>query len=248
SHLWGMGRLDEAYAWQQRGLELAPETLAASNSLIGILVDLGQLRRAEAEIDRVPPGHPLHGMLSGLAALIQGDYGGAQRRFAAALTDDSPMPPRALHMLASDAALLAGDLEAARRFALAADPLLAADAGNVVDRQTLHNAIKLAYIDLRQGRRREALALLQDGLEVIRESPRLGTYGYGIRDVQIYTLLGRKEDALQAFRDALDAGFRGSIFFDEWPLALDPYLEPLREEPRFVAMTEELDRYIDVMR
>lgn len=248
SHLWGMGRLDEAYAWQQRGLELAPETLAASNSLIGILVDLGQLRRAEAEIDRVPPGHPLHGMLSGLAALIQGDYGGAQRRFAAALTDDSPMPPRALHMLASDAALLAGDLDAARRHALAADPLLAADAGNVVDRETLRNAVKLAYIDQRQGREPEASKLLRDALELVRHLPRLGTYGYGIRDVQIYTLLGRREDALQALRHALDDGFRGSVFFDGWPLELDPYLEPLRHEPRFTAMLEELEGDIAVMR
>jgi hypothetical protein len=85
-------------------------------------------------------------------------------------------------------------------------------------------------------------------LAVVRDLPRLGTYGHGIRDVQIYALLGRKEDALGAFREALDEGFRGSLMFDGWPLYADPYLDNLRGDPRFASMIDELDGYLAIMR
>jgi hypothetical protein len=89
---------------------------------------------------------------------------------------------------------------------------------------------------------------LTETLDVIRDLPRLGTHGYGIRDVQIYALLGRREDAIAAFRDALDAGYRGSVLFDGWPLAIDPYLDSIRDEPRFAEMLDELEGYLAVMR
>jgi hypothetical protein len=83
---------------------------------------------------------------------------------------------------------------------------------------------------------------------VLRGLPRLGTFGFGIRDVQIYALLGRKEEALAAFRDAIDAGYRGSLLFDGWPLFADPYIESIRDDPRFIAMLDELDGYLALMR
>jgi hypothetical protein len=89
---------------------------------------------------------------------------------------------------------------------------------------------------------------LNAALLAVRDLPRVGTFGFGIRDVQIYALLGRSEDALAAFRDAIDQGYRGSIIFDGWPLEIDPYLDSIRQDPRFLLMTDELERYIDVMR
>jgi tetratricopeptide (TPR) repeat protein len=117
-----------------------------------------------------------------------------------------------------------------------------------VDRSATRHAVKLAYIYQREGRSGEASRLLSEALDVIRDLPRLGTHGFGIRDVQIYALLGRREDAIAAFRDALDAGYRGSVLFDGWPLAIDPYLDGIRDDPRFVQMVDELDDYLVVMR
>jgi hypothetical protein len=138
------------------------------------------------------------------------------------------------------------DLERARLYALRTDPLLAGDSTNRINRQTVRNAVKLAYIEQRRGQERAANEM--QALAVVRDLPRLGTYGHGIRDVQIYALLGRKEDALGAFREALDEGFRGSLMFDGWPLYADPYLDNLRGDPRFASMIDELDGYLAIMR
>jgi hypothetical protein len=89
--------------------------------------------------------------------------------------------------------------------------------------------------------------LLNAVLVAIRDWPRVGTFGYGVRDVQIYSLLGRKEDALAAFREAIDQGYRSSLIFDGWPLAIDPYLDNVRSDPRFEQMHDELDGYIETM-
>lgn len=66
--------------------------------------------------------------------------------------------------------------------------------------------------------------------------------------VQIYALLGRREDAIAAFREAIDAGYRGSVLFDGWPLVVDPYLDNVRDDPRFDEMVQELDNDLEVMR
>ena len=73
-------------------------------------------------------------------------------------------------------------------------------------------------------------------------------FGQGIRDVQIFSLLGRTEDAFSALREAIDLGFRTSILFDTWLLEFDPYLTGIRDDPRFAAMLGELDELNAVMR
>jgi hypothetical protein len=71
--------------------------------------------------------------------------------------------------------------------------------------------------------------------------------GHGIRDVQILSLQGKTPAALAAFRDAIDEGFRGTMASNGWPLALDPYLGSLRDQPAFQAMVKELDDRLAVM-
>ncbi|HEX7063309.1 MAG TPA: hypothetical protein VF200_15155 [Woeseiaceae bacterium] len=247
NHLWGMGRLVEAFAWDRKAAELAPGALDSPLRGFAIMLDLGDVERAEALLDAVPREHPLAAMTQAFRAMVEGDYREAMTLFAG-YADRGIGPAKGFYTAASDAAILAGDLDQARKYVLLAHPSLAGDAAGAVDRQTLDSAVKLAWIALREGRRQEAASLLETSLALVRRLPRLGTFGYGIRDVQIYALLGRKEDALQAFRAALDEGFRGSIFFDNWPLALDPYIASLRDEPRFVAMVAELDRDLAEMR
>lgn len=56
THLWGMGRLDEAYAWYATALELSSDMLDGGAIGVGILVDLHELGKADAWLDAVQIG------------------------------------------------------------------------------------------------------------------------------------------------------------------------------------------------
>ncbi len=245
--LWGLGRFDEAFAWHARFAELAEDPSSGANIDLGVMIEFGEFERAEATLGKYPESHMFYPAVDGFRALLDGKYLEASQYFTG-LIESETIPGKFLYDLVSDSALLAGDLDVARKYILLSAPLLGGDTTNRVNLTTSRNAVKLAYIDQQQGRHASAADMLNRTLEVISESPRLGTYGYGIRDVQIYVLLGRREEALAAFRDAIDEGFRGSLMFDGWPLFSDPYLESIRDDPRFVVMKDELDGYLAVMR
>ena len=247
THLWGLGRLDESYAWYARALELGAGSGLGSSIDVGILVDFGEFERAKERLDRVSESQAFYPFAQSVKDLIEGDYAAAAEGFSR-IIEGKLLPAKYVYDAASNSALLAGDLETAKKYALAANPTLGGDTAARVDRASAMNAVKLAYIYQREGRERQAVRLLTETLDVIRELPRLGSHGFGIRDVQAYALLGRREDAITAFREALDAGYRGSIVFDGWPIAIDPYLENVRGDPRFVEMLDELDGYLMVMR
>ncbi len=245
--LWGLGRLDEAYAWHDKAVQISDDPTVGGNMNIGILVELGEFDQARAVLDSLPETHPFYELADGFRMLLAGRYADAQQLFVAAI-EKGDIPTRFVSPLAADTALLAGDLVTARKYTLQSSPILGSDSRITVDRNTARDAVKLAYIEQREGHDAKALELLNAALVAVRDLPRVGTFGFGIRDVQIYALLGRTEDALAAFRDAIDQGYRGSIIFDGWPLEIDPYLDSIRQDPRFVLMTDELARYIDVMR
>jgi len=102
-----------------------------------------------------------------------------------------------------------------------------------IDQRNDRNVIKYAYLLQQSGENKRAKALLEKVLPVIQSHPRIGGEGEGIRDVQILSLLGRKEEALNAFREAVNEGFRGSVTFDTWRLQDDPYLDSIRNSSEF---------------
>lgn len=246
-HLWGLGRLDEAYAWYAKAMDLGAEAGLAGNIDMGILIDFGEFERAGQLLDRFPRSHSFYPIAAGFRALIDGAYSEATEHFVEVI-ESNQLPAKFAYGAASNAALLAGDFESAKKYALAEDPVLSGDTSGKVERSATRNAVKLAFILQHEGRSEQASRLLMETLDVIRDVPRLGTFGFGIRDVQIYALLGRRGDAIAAFREALDAGYRGSVLFDNWPLALDPYLDSIRGDPRFVAMLDELQGYLEALR
>jgi len=78
--------------------------------------------------------------------------------------------------------------------------------------------------------------------------PRIGVAGYGIADVHILAIQGRKEAALEALRAAIDEGFVSLMAYEYWTLDQDVLVNSLRDDPRFEAMSIELHEIIDRMR
>jgi hypothetical protein len=99
-------------------------------------------------------------------------------------------------------------------------------------------AIDLALVSSKAGDQGHADLLLNRSLGHIQTLPRLGSTGYGIADVDIYTLQGDKQKALSALRQAIDEGWRGFWWYD---LKYDPALESLHDEPEFQAMVAEIE-------
>jgi hypothetical protein len=117
-----------------------------------------------------------------------------------------------------------------------------------VNRFTVRDIVKLAYLDMQAGDTERGAALLRLALPVVQELPRLGIFGQGVRDAQIYALLGRSEDAFSALRAAIGDGYRTSVLADNWLLQDDPFFTSIRDDPRFVAIVDELDSLNAVMR
>ena len=246
AHLFGLGRLDEAYAWSLAAQELSTDPALASNIGVGIFLQFGEIDKARALIMDLPDSHPLAGLADGIQLLIDEHYAGALESFTQALESVDDGTPFILY-IPTDVAVLAGDLGKAREYVVRQTPMLESDTDLQIDRYTVRQIVKLAYIHQREGRLTAGNEMLNATLPVVQSLPRLGMFGQGIRDVQILALLGRKEDALQALRAAVTAGFRCSISSNSWLLENDPFLDSIRGDSRFAAIVSELELLNGVM-
>jgi len=241
-----MGRLDEAVAWQMLTLEKSPEAEQMGNLMVGIFVEFGDLDRAMAMLELLPEEHPLSSLTPGFRLMLQGDFGAASVAMVEVMESDQQLPGF-VHGVASDVALLAGDLVNARKYMLIENPVLQLDSEIEINRFTARDVVKLAYIDRMEGDNERSTELLNAALPVVQSLPRLGIFGQGVRDAQIYALLGQGEDAFAALDAAIVAGYRSSVITDQWTLQYDPYFESIREDERFVAILDRLDTLNGVM-
>ncbi len=246
-HLLGMGRLDEAMAWSRAAQSLSTDPGLAGNIDLGIYLQFGEFEKASAGLRALPADHPIAPFIEGFERLFDGDYPAALELFSNSIDSADQQQQRIGLGPATDTAILAGDLSKARQYTLMREPLLNTDGPLPIDRLTVRNIVKLAYIERMNGDLDRAGQLLNESLAVVRGMPRLGMFGHGILDVQIYALLNRREDAFLALNEAVDAGFRSSIFFDNWFLDSDPYLEQMRSDPRFAEILRKLNDLNEVM-
>ena len=245
-HLFGMGRLDEAYAWNLAARDLSTDPAQGGNIGVGIFVQFGDVDKARKLIADLPDKHPLAALSGGLQLLLDGDYDGALAFFRRNIDKSEAAPPFLLD-IASDIALIVGDLENARDYVLRQTPILESDSKLQIDRFTVGQIVKLAFIYQRTGNVIRGNELLNATLPVVQALPRFGMFGQGIRDVQILALLGRKEDALNALRAAVTAGHRSSIPFNNWLLENDPFLDSIRDDSRYADIVSELELLNGVM-
>jgi len=241
-HLQGLGRMDEAVAWGMRSLELSADPLAGA-PLVGAYIEFGDYQKVLDLFADVTPGHPMYEMGLGMEKAFQGDFAGAADTVEQAI--DGVENPRQFQLgQIAGLSMMAGDFERARKYAELRHPEFAADADPDVKWYDVGSLIQYAFILQNQGEYQRANNLLVIAQDSIQTIPRVGLYGHGIRDVQIFALQGRTVEALGAFRDAIDEGFRGTVISSGWPLSLDPYLDSLRGQPGFEAMVGQLEEAI----
>jgi TolB-like protein/tetratricopeptide (TPR) repeat protein len=241
-----MGRLDEAMAWFQLTMEKSTSSEQIGNLGVGLYAQFGDYERARNMLETQSPDHPLAAMREPFLRLLDQDFAGASALMADILDSENDLPVF-MYGIASDVALLAGDLEAARQYMYVANPVMRLDTEIESNRFTIRDIVKLAYIEKIEGNVARSTELLNSALPVVQSLPRLGVFGQGIRDAQIYAILGQKEDAFSALRAAIDEGFRTSVISDQWTLPFDPYLAVLRDDPRFEELLLELQELNDDM-
>ncbi|MGI9223730.1 MAG: tetratricopeptide repeat protein [Woeseiaceae bacterium] len=243
-HLHGLGRLDEAVAWGMRSRELSTDPLGGAQIAFPY-IEFGEFDKVLGAFSGVTPGHPMYAYGLGMEKALQLDFIGAAETTENAMDAENPRQ-FVLNMIAGFS-MLGGDFEKAHKYAELANPEFAADADPVVKANNVANLVRYAFILQNLGEGQRADKLLDAALTVVRTLPRMGLTGHGIRDVQILALQRRNFEALAAFREAIDDGFRGTVISNGWPLSIDPYLDSIRGEPEFQAMVRELEDAIDAM-
>ena len=240
-HLSGLGRLDEAIAWQRIGNDRSADADELGNMGFGIYAEFGDIEKSRELVEDLPADNPMAVLGRGYLLLLDADYAAASDYFEN-LVDSDDAALGFSRRFASDAALLAGRYDEARAHIYAQNPVLQLDTDLEFDRFTVRDIVKLAYIDQQQGDTRRSQSLLTAALPVVQSLPRLGIFGQGVRDAQIYALLGQLDNAIAALNEAVDAGYRSSLPSDQWTLRMDPYFKVLREDGRFVAILDRLDQ------
>jgi TolB-like protein/Tfp pilus assembly protein PilF len=150
-----------------------------------------------------------------------------------------PSEPIAL-LLLGNADVEAGHPESARARYAKAWPDLVGSAPPKVDESNWRVAIDLARILQRTGETERATLLLDRSEPIMRATPRMGAFGYGISDVQIHALRGDMTKALAALREAEKAGWRGPFW--RYYRDFDPNLASIRNEPEFKAVFADIER------
>jgi TolB-like protein/Tfp pilus assembly protein PilF len=152
----------------------------------------------------------------------------------------NPSPWSSGLALARDADLAAGDGQAARERYEKAFPELLGATPPTIDGQNYRAAVALAIVLQKTGERDRADQLLDRSEQFIRTLSRLGEFGYGITDVQIFALRGEKREALAALRAAETARWRGPSW--RYYRDFDPALASIRGEPEFKGVFADIER------
>ncbi len=245
-HLERLGRLDESIAWNLKLQGMSSDPIAGA-SIVSIYQAFGDTDKVRDFLTALPQDHPLYPVGAGYLQFLDGDYAAALATLES-IADETASQINFIYPMMVRTAVLLDDYDRAYYLLLEGSPAMAADAVTDVDRFNLDAAIMLAYIEQKRNRPARAAKLLELALPVTRDLPRVGISGHGIKDVEILALMGRTAAALDALRDAIDAGFVSLQCFDFWGLDRNPLVDSLRGDPRYQSMRAELGQKLDHLR
>jgi TolB-like protein/Tfp pilus assembly protein PilF len=242
-HYWGAaGQLDEAVRWLRKSVSVDPGNPVPIARLGWLFLDLGDLDRAEYWSERsieLAPESFSPNLAMQLFHLYRGDLSAAleygRRAFEA--TSAWTVLYRSFEPVRIHEMRAGRYLEARAVFEKIAPELLNEDLPKIGS-VNYRAAIDLALILSKLGEQERADWLLESSRQYLQQIPRLGNWGYGVADVQIYALQGDKQKALSTLQRAIDAGWRQSWWYY---LKFDPTLESLHDEPEYQAIVAEIE-------
>ena len=220
--------------WYREAIARDPGYLVAQCSLALAYLELGDQDRAGFWVDRAISLGPSHQWPNVAMTLLNAYTDDRAKGLAAArrLAAISPADNSPLYVL-----LAYGETkEAIQRFETQF-PELACSREPTVNRANLIPALNLSLAWAQSGEQDCADRILEKVLQVTAGMPRLGSWGFGIADVEVYARRGETERALTVLRQAIDSGWRAFWWAQG---ERSPHLTTLRADPRFAAMMEEI--------
>jgi TolB-like protein len=211
--------------------------------------DIDQARQLAAEAISLGPNDNTSNLASLWIAAYAGD-GAAAGDLAGTILKNNPAgglyanPASTLHPLGI--ASLGDDLWLA--FYERAFPEMFGEGPLEINRRNYRAAIDLAGILSRKGNEERAEQLLSGSGAAMTRIPRLGWFGYGIADAEIFALRGQNQQAIEALRKAVDEGWR----LQWWSLDRNPNLAALHDAPEvrgiLNVLTREMAQQLEAVR
>jgi tetratricopeptide (TPR) repeat protein len=234
-------RFPDAVSLLERASVLDPDSPRQPSLLAWIHLDLGNIGSADSLcstlLSRWPDSFEANAAALPLATVRQADT--AAIRYATKLLLDDPRESLAIGIL-RNTDHRGGDTDAAQQRYLTAFPELSAPTVPRLVWENYRAAVDLAAVLQQAGEVDRAAALLDAGETYVQKRSRLGSFGFGITDVQIYALRGDKSKAVAALREAERAGWRGPLW--RYHRDFDPNLDSIRSEPEFKAVFADIER------
>lgn len=233
-HAFAYGRLDLGVRWSLDSASHDPRYSSNLHALGTYYLALGDEETAEYWVNRAlseSPDRYLPNKAAGYLSFYKGNETDTLQS-ARRLQAIAPGNNATLYLLATS-----GQYQEMLQISGEAYPELACDRDPGVSRLNIFPAINLSLALEKTDDRECAARLLNQALEQIQRMPRLGFFGYGLADVEIYARRGDRRQALAALRQAIDGGYR--VYW--WAQGeRSPHTESLRDDPEFEAMMDEI--------
>ena len=240
-----LGRLDEAIAWTVKLRDMSADPLAGT-AVFGLLRVFDQEDYLREFFDEFPRDHPAFPIAEAYKVFFEGDYERALQ-IAEDINSEELASIGALYPLMTRCAIMLQKYDDAAAYLGLQSPMLVSDVEVPVSRFNADTALLLAFVEQQRGNERTAARLLQQVLQVAASLPRVGYSGHGVLDVRALTLQGRTAAAVDALRDAVDAGVTSTLAFGFWEIDEDPTLALLREQPDYAPLREAMQARVDFM-